>query len=176
MLIPKKMKNSGGKIFIVLTIAATMALSGCGNRKALRQMQQFVDQSRQAAMQPKQSSLPKDLVAPTPVVFTATTARSPFVIAASGNPNESVHPLQNYPVNQLRFKGTVTQDDTTWAFVLAPDNKLYQLKLGDKIGDHYGKIIKISPTILEIQEQVDQVVPIGTPNTRIVTLQLKGTS
>lgn len=170
------MRNNGTALIVALTIVITLTLTGCGNRKALKQVQAYVEQTRQAAMQPKKSSILKDLVPPTPVTFTATNARSPFVIGVTTNPFESVHPLQSYPVSALRFKGTVTQEDNTWAFVLAPDNKLYQLKLGDKIGDHYGKIIKISPSSLEIEEQTDQVVHIGKPNTRIVTMQLKGPS
>ncbi|MES2217511.1 MAG: pilus assembly protein PilP [Pseudomonadota bacterium] len=173
------MRNDYGRYFIVLILTAALTVSGCSERKRLRDLEQYVAQLKQSSQLPTKASLLKDLQPPTPVTYMATNPRSPFEASSSaGGSNRVVskHPLQNYPVAQLHFKGTVTQGDNTWAFVLAPDNKLYQVKLGDMIGDHYGKIVNISQTSLTIQEQIDQLVPLGKPETKIVTLQLKGPS
>jgi type IV pilus assembly protein PilP len=170
------MLNNTARYFIVL-IATCLLLSGCGERKHLRELQQYVTQLKQSSQQPKKIPPLKGLAPPTPVTYTAMNARSPFEAASNmNNLNGSRHPLQSYPIAQMHYKGIVTQGDNSWAFILAPDNKLYQAKIGDMIGDHYGKIVNISPTNLVIQEQVDQVMPSGKPNTRIVTMQLKGSS
>jgi type IV pilus assembly protein PilP len=172
------MRNNYGSYFLLMIIAAALTVSGCSERKKLRDLEQYVAQLKQSSQLPQKASLLKDLQPPTPVTYTAANARSPFEVASAsgGGHSNSKHPLQNFPIGQLHFKGTVNQGNSTWAFVLAPDNKLYQVKLGDMIGDHYGKIVSISETRIEIQEQVDQLIPLGKPNTRIVTLQLKGPS
>jgi type IV pilus assembly protein PilP len=174
------MLNNYGKYFWPVIIISSLMLSGCGERKQLRELQKYVAQLKQNnTQQPKKESLLKDLHQPAPVTYTAANMRSPFSASSSTSSSSralSKHPLQNFQLAQLHFKGTVTEGENTWAFVLAPDNKLYQVKLGDLIGDHYGKIISISETSLVVQEQVDQLVPIGKPNTKIVTLQLKGPS
>ena len=173
------MPNNYGRTFLLVLLTTSLLLSGCGERKQLRELQQYVAQLKQNSQQPKKASLLKDLHAPAPVTYTAANLRSPFSLSTSspGSHNTvSKHPLQNFPITQLHFKGTVVEGKDTWAFVLAPDNKLYQVKLGDMIGDHYGKIVNISEYSLQIQEQVDQLIPLGKPNTRIVTLQLKGPS
>ena len=87
---------------------------------------------------------------PKPVVFETNSSRSPFEAAedttvrnAANSSQIAMHPLEGFTLSALKFKGTVTQGTQTLAFILAPDNKLYQVKLGDIIGDHYGKIIHI---------------------------------
>jgi type IV pilus assembly protein PilP len=167
------------KYLLLVLITSSLLLSGCGERKQLRELQKYVAQLKQNnPQQPKKESLLKDLNQPAPVTYSAANMRSPFSASSSSGSShvESRHPLQNFQLVQLHFKGTVTEGDNTWAFVLAPDNKLYQVKLGDMIGDHYGKIISISQTSLVVQEQIDQLIPVGKPNTKIVTLQLKGPS
>jgi type IV pilus assembly protein PilP len=171
------MLNNYERVFLLLLVASSLLLGGCSERKHLRDLEKYVTQLKQNSQQPQKASLLKDLHAPAPVTYTAANLRSPFSMSSSAaSKTISKHPLQNFPTAQLHFKGTVTQGDNTWAFVLAPDNKLYQVKLGDMIGDHYGKIISITETSLVIQEQVDQLIPVGVPNTKIVTLQLKGPS
>jgi type IV pilus assembly protein PilP len=171
------MLNKSGNCILWIVLAVMLVLSGCSGRKHMRDLQQYVAQLKQTSQSPQKTSLLKNLVPPTPVTYTATHARSPFISNndSSASHMTSAHPLQNYQVEQLSFKGTVTQGDNTWAFILAPDNKLYQVKLGDMIGNHYGKIINISSTTLVIREPVDALTP-GTANTKLVTLQLKGPS
>jgi Tfp pilus assembly protein PilP len=108
-----------------------------------------------------------------PVHYQGGNFRSPFEI-----PNSSTHgitnPLQAFPTNMLRFKGTLTDDQRTWGYILAPDNKLYRVKLGDIIGDHYGRIIKIYPDRIEIEEQIEETTGLTVRTTkRKVTLSLK---
>jgi Tfp pilus assembly protein PilP len=117
---------------------------------------------------------PNPFQPPPPVVFQTNSGRSPFesqgeTVKVANPASLSLHPLQGYALSALKFKGTVTQNNEIFAFILAPDDKLYQIKLGDIIGDHYGKIIHIYPNRLEVLEKV-------APNqaaTRTVTLQRK---
>ena len=164
---------------LMYVLLGGIILTGCGERRHLHELQHYVTQLRQATTLPK--ILPPRLTGlapPASVVYRGSNLRSPFVpaLAVNAGANDGNQPLQNYPLTQLRYKGIVTQGANSWGFILAPDNKLYQVRLGDIIGDRYGKIITISSTSLVIQERVEQIMSLGKPDTRIVTLQLKGPS
>ena len=165
------------KIFttgILLLLTASL-LTGCGSNRHIRDLKDYVDTLNKTS-----SSIPAHTAphyaAPTPVTFATNAGRSPFeehaeAIKTATTAESLLHPLQGYALSGLKFKGTVTQGDATFAFILAPDDKLYQVKLGDIIGDHYGKIVNIYPDHLEVQEKVSDRA--NQTTTRIVTLQRK---
>jgi Tfp pilus assembly protein PilP len=65
------------------------------------------------------------------------------------------------------------------AIIQAPDGKIYQATINNRFGNHYGKIIAITPDHLEVEEQAppEEAAVAGQDNLkRIVTLQLKGGS
>jgi Tfp pilus assembly protein PilP len=74
----------------------------------------------------------------------------------------------------LRFVGTVTQNGSTIAFISAPDNKIYQIKAGDIIGDHDSEVTQIDSDRISMIEQYSENG--STPMKRVVTLQLKEVS
>ncbi len=95
---------------------------------------------------------PPHLQFPPPVSYQPKTTRSPFEESSALQQDLQAHPLQAFPLNALQFKGTVTQNGQSQAYVMAPDNKLYEINVGDVIGDHYGKITHIYPDHIEIEE------------------------
>jgi Tfp pilus assembly protein PilP len=142
---------------LLLLILLGASLSGCGGpNKNIRDLQQFFASLKQAAASEPVKKTPVYEM-PAPVVFQTVNDRSPFANAIenvhpANNAELLLHPLQGYAVTALKYKGIVTQGDSSFAFILAPDNKLYQVKIGDIIGDHYGKIINIYPDRIEITE------------------------
>ena len=74
----------------------------------------------------------------------------------------------------LRFVGTVTQNGDTVAFITAPDSRIYQIKVGDVIGDRQGKVVTIDADRISLIEQSAEDGPAGMK--RVVTLKLKETS
>jgi type IV pilus assembly protein PilP len=174
------MQNNFNQKVILILVTTALLLSGCSDSKHLRQLQAYVTKLKQDAAATKNDSIIKGFDAPAPVTYEAKDLRSPFESNAQASTgsnanaqNSFAHPLQAFPVSMLRFKGTATQGTDVWAFIQTPDNKLYQVKLGDSIGDHYGKITQISSSALEVQEPVDTS---GKSSTRIVTLRLKDAS
>lgn len=164
-------KNS----FFILLLLFICLLTSCSSNRHLRDLQKYVDDLTKSTLGAPEKVTPLPLHIPTPVIYQANSDRSPF--DASGEITKTahlsiLHPLQNYTISSLKFKGLViTQDKQSYAFILAPDEKLYQVKLGDIIGNHYGKISKIYPDRIEVEEQVTDNSKLAT--TRIVTLQLK---
>lgn len=180
---PALSKNKYGKLFLI--ICAILAFTACSSSKHVRDLKEYIDNLRKASAAEVPLTAPV-FEMPKPVVFETNSERSPFEAAAestiSGNKNSAevaMHPLEGFPISELKFKGIVAQGSNqgstesyeTLAFILAPDNKLYQVKIGDIIGDHYGKIEHIYADRIEITEPVK-----GTKNQtseKTVTLQRK---
>jgi type IV pilus assembly protein PilP len=159
----------------LLLLCAAFLLTGCGSNRHIRDLKQYVDTLQKSASNAPAHAAPH-YAAPSPVTFVTNSGRSPFeehadAIKTASSAETLMHPLQGYALSGLKFKGTVTQGAETFAFILAPDDKLYQVKLGDIIGDHYGKIVNIYPDHLEVQEKVSDRT--NQTTTRIVTLQRK---
>jgi type IV pilus assembly protein PilP len=162
-------------LFRCIALSLLILLAGCSSNRHIRDLQQYVENLKKAAGAAPVSA-PSPFQAPPPVVFQTNSGRSPFegqgeTVKVGNSAALSLHPLQGYALSALKFKGTVTQNNEMFAFILAPDDKLYQIKLGDIIGDHYGKIIHIYPDRLEVLEKV-AAAP-GQATTRTVTLQRK---
>ena len=67
--------------------------------------------------------------------------------------NRRKEPLEAYPLDSMRMVGSVVKDGRNYA-LLRVDNLLYQVKLGDYLGQNYGKIVKISETEVALREIV----------------------
>jgi type IV pilus assembly protein PilP len=172
------MKNKS-RITKFFLLSCFLFMVGCGDKSQLQKLHDDIDKIKiNATKQVKKTAL-VELQPPEPASYQVANLRSPFESSMNNKQVGFTHPLQAFSLNVLRFKGTVIQPDHTWAFVLTPDNKLYKVKVGDWIGDHYGKIINIFSDRIEIDEQVldDKNFPNGAQSThRIVTLQLKDES
>lgn len=159
--------------FFCIIIFSSLLVS-CGRSGNFNDLNTFLKNLDQASPDSKKVVL-SQLTLPVPVIYQKEGSRTPFDegtqkqgVAKSNNVNE---PLRNYQLNLLRFVGTVTKNGQTRGFVMVPDNKVYEVKKGDTIGDHNGKIINITSSKLEVVEQTGEE---GQPSTeRLVTLQLK---
>jgi Tfp pilus assembly protein PilP len=116
----------------------------------------------------KKSPPALNLNPPTPVFYQGQTSHSPF--GKINSANKITDPLLVYPITMLRFVGTLFENGKIYAYLIAPDNKLYQVKVDDKIGDHGGVITRIEHDRVEIMEKVHDK---GAETQHLVTLQLK---
>ncbi len=69
-------------------------------------------------------------------------------------------PLEDFPLDTLRFKGTVTKDSTKWGLIFAPDNTVHRVLEGNYMGQNHGRIIALS----DIEIQLTEIVPDGLGN------------
>ncbi len=69
-------------------------------------------------------------------------------------------PLEDFPLDTLRMKGTVTQEGTKWALIFAPDNTVHRVIEGNYVGQNYGRITAVSDQRIELTE----IVPDGLGN------------
>jgi type IV pilus assembly protein PilP len=168
------MQNNRHFRLLFILWAATLLLLACDHQKDLQDLRSYLSERTKSVIKNTKKTEIAELKTPTPVTYNANNLRSPFDTSSSNNKNIMAHPLQAFPLSALRFKGTASQNNETDAFILSPDNKIYQVKIGDIIGDHYGKITKIYPDRIEVEEIT--VGEAGHPTPHIVTLQLKDAS
>lgn len=84
--------------------------------------------------------------------------------------NRRKEPLEAYPLDGMRMVGSVTMEGKPFA-LLRVDNLLYQVKVGDYLGQNYGRITKITETEIALREIVQDAA--GEWIERPATLQLQ---
>ena len=73
-------------------------------------------------------------------------------------------------MKDIGLVGTVTKGKNYVAYIVTPDNLIYQVKEGDIIGDQHGKVVKIESSKMKI---VEEDMANGEKSMqRMVTLQL----
>jgi type IV pilus assembly protein PilP len=65
--------------------------------------------------------------------------------------NRRKEPLEAYPLDSMSMVGSVAKQAQPFA-LLRVDNLLYQVKLGDYLGQNYGRINKITETQIVLRE------------------------
>jgi type IV pilus assembly protein PilO len=75
-----------------------------------------------------------------------------FFVKPSASSDFSVNSLINFPLNNLKWVGIINHDKKYWALLLAPNEHVYAVTVGDLISQRNGKIIAISANTLKIEE------------------------
>lgn len=96
-------------------------------------------------------------------------ARQPNSLLAAET-NRRKEPLEAFPMDSMSMVGSVTKNGQQYA-LLRVDNLLYQVKVGDYLGQNYGKITRISETEVALREVVQDAA--GEWIERTSTLQLQ---
>lgn len=72
----------------------------------------------------------------------------------SPNIKRPKQPLESFPLDALKFVGTLRQGPTIWALIRQPDGLVTRAKPGDYIGQNYGQITSIQTKIMQVDEAV----------------------
>lgn len=171
-----------GKGFGLLLAAATVGLTACSADND--ELRAWMEQQRREAkpnVQPLQAPKKFD-----PQPYTEAAAVEPFssqklsvalkqearqpnsLLAAELNRRKE--PLEAYPLDSMAMVGSVNKEGQPFA-LLRVDNLLYQVKVGDHLGQNYGRVMKIAETELVLREYVMDAG--GEMTERPATLQLQ---
>lgn len=63
-------------------------------------------------------------------------------------------PLEKFPLDGLKFVGILERNNERWAIITAPDKLVHRVKVGNYLGQNYGRITSISETRIELMETV----------------------
>jgi type IV pilus assembly protein PilP len=142
-----------------------LALAGCA--ADTDELQSWMDQQRREAKPNVTPLIPPKKFDPAP--YAAAQAVEPFsaqklsvalkqearqpnsLLAAELNRRKE--PLEFFTLDGMNMVGFVTRQGRPFA-LLKVDNLLYQVKVGDYLGQNYGKITKISETEIALREIV----------------------
>ena len=145
--------------------SALLGLSACSGEQ--QELSQWIDQQRREVkpnvvpLSPPKKFIPQAYVLLGGVepfssqkltVALKQEARQPNSLLAA-ELNRRKQPLEAYPLDSMSMVGSVTKAGHPYA-LLRVDNLLYQVKLGDYLGQNYGKITKISETDVSLREIV----------------------
>jgi len=82
-------------------------------------------------------------------------------------------PLEAYPLDAMTMVGSLNKEGMPTA-LLTVDGLLYQVRLGNYLGQNYGKIVGITETNLQLREIVQDSM--GDWEERMTTLELQETN
>ena len=167
---------------LALTMAVASLLAACGANH--EELQQWMEQQRREVKPNVKPLQPPKKFDPQP--YALAQAVEPFsnqklTVAIkqesrqpnsllSGELNRRKEPLESYPLDSVRMVGSLARGGLPYA-LLKVDSLLYQVKVGDYLGQNYGRIIKIGETEIALREIVQDAA--GEWIERVSKLQLQ---
>jgi len=79
--------------------------------------------------------------------------------------------LESYPLESLSMVGSLQQHDIIFALIKSPDGTLHRVKLGNHLGQNFGKINQISEAEVKLSEIVQDGVNEWTERTSALMLK-----
>ena len=157
-------------IFRVSAFASAIALlgllTGCGDGEEQEVRQWLDDVRRQTPVTVQKVSEPKKF---TPFVYERKEEIDPFSpvklaaafakLDAKSNSNlkpdldRRKEPLEEFPLDTIKMVGTLEKPGLSFA-LLQVDKSVFQVKVGNYIGQNFGMVTKISDTEVELREIV----------------------
>lgn len=141
-------------------LVLSMILSGCAGSDD--DLNRYIHQTKMKKSRPIESvpeiaepekfKYPENLTRRSP--FKAVVKHAPSQDALAPDQNRPKMPLEKFPLDSLKFVGTLKDGTVKWGLITEPDGKVVRVKSGDYMGQNYGKILRISDDALLLQETI----------------------
>lgn len=184
---PKAMlaRSSSRVVTLLAVTGAVAALAGCSASQ--QELQEWMEQQKKEV----KPNVPP-LVAPRkfdPQAYTALNSVEPFsaqkltvalkqenrqpnsLLAAEMNRRKE--PLEAYPLDNLIMVGSVTKKNRP-AALLRANGLLYEVHVGNYIGQNYGRVMQVTETEISLREIVQDAAGEWIERTSTLQLQEKG--
>jgi type IV pilus assembly protein PilP len=171
-----------GPARVWLVSLALSLLSGCSDPH--EELQAWMDEQRRDAKPQVSPLIPPRKFDPQP--YLAGQSVEPFSIQKlqvaikqesrqansllSPEMNRRREPLEAYPLDSLSMVGSLVRSGRTYALLRA-DNLLYQIKVGDYMGQNYGRVTRITETEIALREIVQDAIGEWIERTSTLALQ-----
>lgn len=166
----------------LMASVALLALTACTGEQ--EELQAWMDQQRHEVqpsvqpLSPPQKFNPQAYAGMDGVEPFSTQKLTGALKQEAAQPNSAVaaelsrrkEPLEAFPLDSMSMVGSVNRKGVPYA-LLKVDNLLYQVKVGEYLGQNYGKIMKITETEITLREIVQDAA--GEWIERPTTLQLQ---
>lgn len=145
---------------MVLTLSLAGFLGGCGKPSVPAKRQMVNNTSRPAAKVAAKAQGEKEQEEK-PVVYDyeARGRRDPFtsliaIAKEKQKRKKTSNPLENFSVDEIRVTAIVWDANGSFALITLPDNKSYTIRQGMTLGQHGGKVVKITNDSVMVKEQI----------------------
>lgn len=169
-------------LILCLMSLSLLGLAACTSED--EELQAWMDQQRHEVrpsvqpLSPPQKFNPQAYVGLDGVEPFSTQKLTGALKQEAAQPNSAVaaelsrrkEPLEAFPLDSMSMVGSVSRKGVPYA-LLKVDNLLYQVKVGEYLGQNYGKIMKITETEITLREIVQDAA--GEWIERPTTLQLQ---
>jgi type IV pilus assembly protein PilP len=146
------------KFKIILMIAISCTLFGCKGEKGddLDKFMADAANDMGKGVEPLPEVLPYS-----PLQYNADgTLSDPFKARKASSKSGSLQPntnrpkeaLEAYPLESLKYVGSLSKNKLTYALVKTPDSTLQQVKTGNYVGPNFGLVTQINESAIEIKE------------------------
>lgn len=170
---------------LMLALAAGALLAGCGDGdvRAVRDWMEQVRRDTRPSVKPLAE--PKDFI---PYAYAAKEATDPFdqnkllaelarTAAASHNPNQPDQQrprelLETFPLDTMQMVGTLQKGGAGYA-LLQIDRALFQVRVGQRIGQNFGVVTRVGDEAVDIREVVQDAAGEWVERTARLELQTK---
>ena len=173
-------------LLIPLFASTVLVLAGCGASQEDEIRNWMVEERNQTHSKIKPIAEPKQFK---PEAYTNAAAMDPYSKqkltqalkrdSAQASANGGLvapellrrkEPLESFPLDTMTLVGSIWKAGQPVALIKV-DNLLYQVKLGNYLGQNYGKVTKINETEVSVREVVQDAV--GEWIERVATLELQ---
>lgn len=126
---------------------------------------------------------PPEVKALEPLVYQAGQLSDPFS-AARLRPQDATAPrgsqwtppatheaLEQYPLDALHMVGTMRRDGKVWALIRTPDNVVYRIAHGNRIGQDFGAVTEVTEAAITMVEHVQDGSGLWIERTATMRLQ-----
>jgi type IV pilus assembly protein PilP len=174
------------RAFVLLGLAVAGALlTGCTS--STEELQQWMDEQRAQARPTVKPLTPPKTFQPQPyeaqaVVDPFSTQKLTVALRREAAQPSSLlaaemkrrrEPLEAFPLDTMAMVGSVSRDGRPYA-LLRVDSLLYQARVGDYLGQNFGRITKISETEITLREVVQDAAGEWIERTSTLQLQEQG--
>lgn len=84
--------------------------------------------------------------------FKPTTQPKQEVDLNAPDQNRPKEPLESYPLDALKFVGTLNQGNDIWALIKLPNSDITHIRIGNYMGQNYGRIVSIKNNAIQLLE------------------------
>jgi len=146
--------------YLILVLFVITSLNGCTSKKEKeKKIDKYI---KEVTAQPaKQVESIPEATSENKITYEPKKVRDPFLpleetqkAKNKQQQDRPKEPLEAFPLDSLHLVGTIDRGNKTWAVILAPDNKIFHIQVGNYIGENNGRITKITPSRVYVEEMI----------------------
>ena len=146
---------------VIIRTLATLSLAACSS-SADDELSRYIFDVKARTAAPPVPPIPNFVPIENFVYPENDTRRNPFKhrdVKADDdkeapNVNRPREPLEQFPLDALKFVGVLKQGSLVWGLISLPTGEIVRVRNGNYMGKDFGKIISIGNTSLKLEETV----------------------